>query len=135
MQQSSNISKTHLVDGSNIDSGSLDLDSCDKENCLLPTSSKTSRTTYSKKFAEFKIEVEDPSSTPSKEQDSNQSPKKKKARSFTRRLWNEQEDNVILKLVKEYGTKKWTLIAKKLEEVYEIYGRSGKQCRERCVLR
>lgn len=33
---------------------------------------------------------------------------------------------MILKLVKEHGTRKWSLIAESLT------GRSGKQCRERC---
>lgn len=36
-----------------------------------------------------------------------------------------QEDEKIVELVKEYGPKKWTVIAKHLQ------GRIGKQCRER----
>jgi hypothetical protein len=51
--------------------------------------------------------------------------------SFTRRLWSTEEDNAISALVQQYGIKKWTLMAKKLQEEYHIYGRSGKQCRER----
>jgi len=34
-------------------------------------------------------------------------------------------------LVERYGVKRWTLIAQKMEEKYRLYGRSGKQCRER----
>jgi len=48
----------------------------------------------------------------------------------TRRLWTEEEDDTIARLVKEYGICKWTLISKKLKQ-YGIHGRSGKQCRER----
>lgn len=36
-----------------------------------------------------------------------------------------QEDDRVRELVRQYGTKKWSLIAGKLE------GRLGKQCRER----
>lgn len=39
-----------------------------------------------------------------------------------------QEDEMVTSLVDEYGPKRWTLIAKHLK------GRTGKQCRERCVL-
>ncbi len=56
---------------------------------------------------------------------------KRKYGSFTRRLWSDAEDEAIIKLVKKYGIRKWTLISRKLQEEYEIYGRSGKQCRER----
>jgi len=55
----------------------------------------------------------------------------RKYSSFIRRLWTDKEDKAILKLTKEYGVKNWTLVAKKLQEEYHIYGRSGKQCRER----
>lgn len=34
-------------------------------------------------------------------------------------------------MVAIHGTKKWAVIAKQLEEQYGIYGRSGKQIRER----
>eukprot|EP01022_Parablepharisma_sp_SALTPOND_P034023 TRINITY_DN902_c0_g1_i2.p2 TRINITY_DN902_c0_g1~~TRINITY_DN902_c0_g1_i2.p2 ORF type:complete len:263 (+),score=32.00 TRINITY_DN902_c0_g1_i2:1061-1849(+) len=57
--------------------------------------------------------------------------KKPKSGSFTRRLWNDLEDQAIRNLVSKYGIKKWTLISKRLQEEYHIYGRSGKQCRER----
>lgn len=50
--------------------------------------------------------------------------------SSIRRLWTQQEDDTITRLVKEYGIRKWTLISKKLKQ-YGICGRSGKQCRER----
>ena len=39
--------------------------------------------------------------------------------------WTVEEDRTVVELVKEHGTKKWSLIAKKLN------GRLGKQCRER----
>ncbi|XP_022250269.1 myb-related protein B-like isoform X2 [Limulus polyphemus] len=39
--------------------------------------------------------------------------------------WTKEEDEKVFELVKKYGPKKWTLIAKQLR------GRIGKQCRER----
>ncbi|KAM9295965.1 LOW QUALITY PROTEIN: myb-related protein B [Gastrophryne carolinensis] len=39
--------------------------------------------------------------------------------------WTKEEDEKVIELVKKYGTKHWTLIAKQLK------GRMGKQCRER----
>ena len=39
--------------------------------------------------------------------------------------WSPEEDALVLKLVKEYGPKKWSQIAK------HLHGRIGKQCRER----
>ncbi|KAM8946800.1 myb-related protein B isoform 2-T2 [Pelodytes ibericus] len=39
--------------------------------------------------------------------------------------WTKDEDEKVIELVKKYGTKHWTLIAKQLR------GRMGKQCRER----
>jgi len=56
---------------------------------------------------------------------------RRKLKTFTRRLWGDEEDKAIAKLVKKYGIKKWTLISRKLQEEHQIYGRSGKQCRER----
>ena len=41
--------------------------------------------------------------------------------------WTEEEDQAIIRLVKEYGAENWTQIAGHLE------GRIGKQCRERYV--
>lgn len=32
----------------------------------------------------------------------------------------------ILHLVKQYGIKKWTIVAEKMKELYGLYGRSGK---------
>ncbi|KAG6583375.1 Transcription factor MYB119, partial [Cucurbita argyrosperma subsp. sororia] len=39
--------------------------------------------------------------------------------------WTEEEDRKLIRLVKQYGVRKWAQIAEKLE------GRAGKQCRER----
>lgn len=54
---------------------------------------------------------------------------------FTRKLWNDEEDDAILSLVQTYGIRRWTLISKKLQENYHIHGRSGKQCRERYFIK
>ncbi|CAK62067.1 unnamed protein product (macronuclear) [Paramecium tetraurelia] len=48
-----------------------------------------------------------------------------------RKAWNQKEDTAILQLVKQYGIKKWTIVAEKMKELYSLFGRSGKQCRER----
>mmetsp|Transcript_84906 Transcript_84906/g.226561 ORF Transcript_84906/g.226561 Transcript_84906/m.226561 type:complete len:164 (+) Transcript_84906:202-693(+) len=42
-----------------------------------------------------------------------------------RRPWTPEEDELIARLVKEHGLRKWAIIAAQLQ------GRSGKQCRER----
>jgi len=42
-----------------------------------------------------------------------------------RRPWSKGEDAKVVSLVKQYGTKKWSLVGSFLE------GRTGKQCRER----
>lgn len=39
--------------------------------------------------------------------------------------WTKEEDEKVIELVRKYGPKKWTLIARFLK------GRIGKQCRER----
>ncbi|PAN19147.1 hypothetical protein PAHAL_3G252000 [Panicum hallii] len=39
--------------------------------------------------------------------------------------WTQEEDDIIINMVKKYGAKKWSLIARSLN------GRIGKQCRER----
>lgn len=44
---------------------------------------------------------------------------------------NKQEDLIIQKFVVELKLKKWTKIAKSIEEELGIKGRTGKQCRER----
>jgi hypothetical protein len=48
-----------------------------------------------------------------------------------RRAWTEIEDKAITDLVQKYGIRKWTVVAQKMEELYNLKGRSGKQCRER----
>ncbi|KAL0909302.1 hypothetical protein M5K25_020155 [Dendrobium thyrsiflorum] len=47
------------------------------------------------------------------------------SRTSVRGQWTAEEDNLLVKLVKEHGVRKWSQIAKKL------VGRIGKQCRER----
>lgn len=42
-----------------------------------------------------------------------------------RRPWSQEEDDLIVALVKEHGLRKWAIVAAQLK------GRSGKQCRER----
>mmetsp|Transcript_30302 Transcript_30302/g.59180 ORF Transcript_30302/g.59180 Transcript_30302/m.59180 type:complete len:387 (-) Transcript_30302:1477-2637(-) len=44
---------------------------------------------------------------------------------YSRRPWSKEEDDLIVKLVAEHGTKTWSLVGNKLQ------CRSGKQCRER----
>jgi len=51
-----------------------------------------------------------------------------------RRAWTEAEDKAIRELVEKFGIRKWTVVAQKMEEIYNLKGRSGKQCRERFVL-
>jgi len=51
--------------------------------------------------------------------------------SDARRAWVEAEDKAILALVKKHGTKHWTTVAEEMNTVYNIVGRTGKQCRER----
>ncbi|XP_030926968.1 transcription factor MYB64-like [Quercus lobata] len=53
--------------------------------------------------------------------------KAKKANSATliKGQWTDEEDRKLIKLVKQYGVRKWAQIAEKL------VGRAGKQCRER----
>jgi hypothetical protein len=48
-----------------------------------------------------------------------------------RRPWTAKEDAAIRGLVEESGVKQWTVIADNLQKRFNIYGRSGKQCRER----
>ena len=57
--------------------------------------------------------------------------KEKKEKTSSRRLWQTVEDKAIIDLVGKHGAQKWTIISKKLEEDYNINGRSAKQCRER----
>jgi chromodomain-helicase-DNA-binding protein 7 len=48
-------------------------------------------------------------------------------RRTVKKEWTPEEDELMCQLVTEYGTKHWGLIGAKLN------GRSGKQCRQRCV--
>ncbi len=48
-----------------------------------------------------------------------------------RKSWHSSEDSAIECLVGTYGIKKWSLIASKMKSLYNLQGRSGKQCRER----
>jgi hypothetical protein len=43
----------------------------------------------------------------------------------SRRPWSSEEDDLIVQLVAQHGTKNWSLIGSRLKN------RSGKQCRER----
>ncbi|XP_038895782.1 transcription factor MYB119-like [Benincasa hispida] len=51
--------------------------------------------------------------------------KKGSSEYLIRGQWSKEEDRKLLRLVKQYGVRKWAQIAEKLE------GRAGKQCRER----
>ncbi len=44
-----------------------------------------------------------------------------------------QEDNILIKLVKKYGTKRWTDISKAMVDMFDLVGKTGKQCRERYI--
>jgi hypothetical protein len=48
-----------------------------------------------------------------------------------RRPWSKEEDQAIVVLVSDCGTKNWTLVAKQLNLELNLGLRSGKQCRER----
>ncbi|CAG9326108.1 unnamed protein product [Blepharisma stoltei] len=52
-------------------------------------------------------------------------------RNYSRNTWTKEADEAIVNLVNELGVKRWTKIARSLEENYGIKGRTGKQCRER----
>ena len=49
----------------------------------------------------------------------------------SRRCWTLEEDYALRELVLEFGTKRWALIASKCSERFHLYGKTGKQCRER----
>lgn len=57
--------------------------------------------------------------------------KGRKVKNNKRRPWSAEEDEAIRHLVYENGTKHWTVISEKLKCIYNISGRTGKQCRER----
>ncbi|XP_061354628.1 transcription factor MYB119-like [Gastrolobium bilobum] len=52
-------------------------------------------------------------------------PKKGSSVSLVKGKWSEEEDRKLLKLVEQYGVRKWSQIAENLD------GRAGKQCSER----
>ncbi|KAK7387223.1 hypothetical protein VNO78_27830 [Psophocarpus tetragonolobus] len=52
-------------------------------------------------------------------------PKKASSVPLIKGQWTDEEDRKLLRLVKQYGVRKWSQIADKLD------GRAGKQCRER----
>lgn len=55
-----------------------------------------------------------------------------------RKIWTQevllrliQEDRVLLEIIQVRKIKKWSAIARCMETEYNVYGRTGKQCRER----
>jgi len=48
---------------------------------------------------------------------------------FIRKTWTEGEDKILRLLKEERQEKKWSFIAKKMDEEFGIKGRTGKQCR------
>jgi myb proto-oncogene protein len=48
-----------------------------------------------------------------------------------KRLWTDQEDRILKKLVEDTKFTKWTHIARTICDEYGIKGRNGKQCKER----
>ncbi|CAK4236533.1 unnamed protein product [Aphanomyces euteiches] len=70
--------------------------------------------------------------TPSNDDlDSNCGKKGVSGTAYERRAWTRKEDDAIIRLVEEYGTKRWSVISDHLNN--ENYGneRTGKQCRTR----
>mmetsp|Transcript_4275 Transcript_4275/g.5184 ORF Transcript_4275/g.5184 Transcript_4275/m.5184 type:complete len:92 (+) Transcript_4275:27-302(+) len=59
------------------------------------------------------------------------STRKRSSRGSKRKHWLREEDEAIVSLVQEFGTKDWTLISKMTKQRYAIKKRSAKQCRER----
>eukprot|EP00808_Paulinella_micropora_P030172 g35133.t1 len=66
-----------------------------------------------------------PKSPPSFKMDEDEDDDDKNGDADDRRPWSKAEDMKVLSLVKQYGTKKWSLVGSFL------HGRTGKQCRER----
>lgn len=54
-----------------------------------------------------------------------------KMQSTDRRPWSNSEDEALKALVQTLGVKRWAEVSQQLEEIHEVTGRSGKQCRER----
>ncbi|CAG9312228.1 unnamed protein product [Blepharisma stoltei] len=48
-----------------------------------------------------------------------------------RRSWTIQEDEAIKDLVHQIGTQQWAIVADRLNSMFDLPGRTGKQCRER----
>ena len=48
-----------------------------------------------------------------------------------RKIWTPKEDEVLLEIIQIRKIKKWGTIARCMETEYSMYGRTGKQCRER----
>lgn len=48
-------------------------------------------------------------------------------------LWTEEEDDILRKIVAEYGTKHWKEIAGQFNKIYPDTDRNGKQCRDRWI--
>jgi len=46
-----------------------------------------------------------------------------------RKVWTEEEDKILRFFREERQEKKWSFIARKMEEEFGIVGRNGKQCR------
>ena len=47
------------------------------------------------------------------------------------RVWTDEEDEAIRRAVSKLGTKSWALISESISKDNSIFGRTGKQCRER----
>ncbi|CEG45186.1 myb-like dna-binding [Plasmopara halstedii] len=50
---------------------------------------------------------------------------------YERRAWTRKEDDAIIRLVEEYGTKRWSVISDHLNGEHHGTERTGKQCRTR----
>ena len=48
-----------------------------------------------------------------------------------RKVWSEREDAILKELKESRGLKKWSEIARIMEEEFGLRERNGKQCRER----
>ena len=54
--------------------------------------------------------------------------------SYERRAWTRKEDEAIIRLVTQFGTKRWSVISENLNKEELGVNRTGKQCRTRSVL-
>ena len=48
-----------------------------------------------------------------------------------RKAWTKEEDAVLINIMQEKRIKKWSDISKTMETDFKMFGRTGKQCRER----